>query len=269
MHSTRHRSLPKLTVGALLAGAFALAAVPAFAAAATPGAFPRPAVVGQVTAISGSTLTVATRAWQRDTDDTSSPSAQAATYAVDASGATVTKGGQASTVSAIAVGDMVAVEGTVSGQSVTATSIRDGAMRGMRGVRADGDWRRASTMPWASKTPPITGNGEPIIGGTVTAISGSTLTVTPKTGAAYMVTTTSATTFSKRGVTGATLSNVAVGDSVVVQGTVSGQSVAASSVLDQGAPPSTTISADTAGAVAHPGFFGMLGGFFTRLFGFF
>ena len=78
----------------------------------------------------------------------------ATTYTVDASSATVTKNGAASTVSAIAVGDTVMVQGTVSGTNVTAKTIRDGVGQGQ---------------------PAIQGNGQPVVAGTVTAINGNSV----------------------------------------------------------------------------------------------
>ncbi len=257
--------LSKYSLSALLAGvtvlgsvAFAgtaLAAGPMFGPAGS--TMPRPAVVGTVASISGDSLTVTAKSWQRSgTAPTTTTAPTSTTYTVDATNATVTKSGAASSVSAIATGDMVMVMGTVNGTSVTATSIRDGMMMG-RGMGAG----MHKPMPNASTTPLITGNGEPVIGGSITAISGTTLTVTTKSGTAYTVDATSATITKGNAVS--TLSSVATGDNVVVQGTVNGTSVTASSVLDQGAAPA-------AGAKPAPhGILGAIGGFFTHLFGFF
>jgi len=74
----------------------------------------------------------------------------------------------------------VIVEGTISGANVAATVIRDGAGPvpgkgpGMPG-KEFGDHGASST---SSTTPIITGNGEPVVAGSVTAISGNALTVT-------------------------------------------------------------------------------------------
>jgi hypothetical protein len=97
--------------------------------ATTQGTRVKPAAMGMVTAISGTTITLADK---RD----------ATTYTVDAAGATVLKHVAFATgtarvpgtkptettipVSAIAVGDMLMVEGTANGTSVTATTIHDG-----------------------------------------------------------------------------------------------------------------------------------------------
>ncbi len=167
-----------------------------------------PAVVGTVSTISGDTLTVSGRqGFNRGAANT----AAATTYTVDASSATVTKSGAASSVSNIAVGDTVMVQGTVSGTSVAAKTIRDGVMMG----GASG------------------GRG---IGGTVSAVNGTSLTVTSKVGpnggaaTTYTVDASSATV-TKSGAA-SSVSNIAVGDTVMVQGTVSGTSVAAKTIRD-------------------------------------
>jgi hypothetical protein len=67
------------------------------------------------------------------------------------------------------------------------------------------------------------------------------------------------------------IANVATGDSVVVQGTVNGTSITASSVIDQGAKGQDA-SSTSGTSVAHgnfvSGIFGAIGGFFSHIFGF-
>lgn len=264
------RTFSAIVLASAAVGSLALAGT-AFAATSSPGTtfgtfahapgsnggMVRPAVIGTVAAISGDTLTVDARTWQRG-GATSTPATTA--YTVDATNATVTKANAASSVSAIAVGDMVLVQGTVSGTNVTATKIMDGMGAGVHPTPG---------MPRAphtgTTTPIIQGNGEPVIGGSVTAISGSTLTVTAKSGTTYTV-DASAATIEKAGAA-STLSGVTIGDDVVVQGTVNGTSVTASSVIDQG----TATAAGQHGSMPKPvaGFLGAIGGLFTRVFGFF
>ena len=208
-------------------------------------------VFGTVGAVSGTTLTVTSKAGPNGT-------LAAATYTVDASSASVMKAGASSSVSAIAVGDTVMVQGTVSGTSVTAKTIRDGVMpMGMgRGQK-----------PPQSQNSIIKGNGQPVVGGSVTAISGSTLTVTNKSNVTYSVDASSAVV-EKANAT-SSVSNIAVGDSVVVQGTVNGSSITASSVMDQGSAPTVPVAGTSQprrGGMG--GFFGAIGGFFQHLFGF-
>ncbi|MGH7175384.1 MAG: DUF5666 domain-containing protein [Minisyncoccia bacterium] len=241
-------ALGSVVLGCLLAGGTAFAAGPGWGMEI--GQVQAP-VVGTVSAVSGDTLTVTSRGFGRNATSTS--------YTVDASGATVTKAGTSSPISSIAIGDLVMIQGSVNGTNVTATTIRDGIPPGMPG-RVHGPNPRAEQH--ASSTPLIMGNGEPVVGGNVSVINGSTLTVTTKAGVVYTVDATSAT-ISKHGVTNATISNVSVGDSVIVQGVVNGTSVTASAVIDQGVPINTATSSP-----AHR-FFGALGGFFSHVFGFF
>ena len=263
-------SLAALALGSVALGSVALAGT-ALAASITPppgvqseqgegmragiGGFMRPVVVGTVSTMNGTTLTVSAKSFQRPATPGTAPTALATTYTVDASAATVTKAGAASTVSAIAVGDTVMIQGTVTGTNVVATKINDGVMgRGAFGQKPSG------TKP---VTPAITGNGQPVVGGKVTAVSGSTVTITNASNVTYTIDATNATV-TKGGVPAATLSNVVVGDTLVVQGTVNGTSVTASSVIDQGAAPSAT----SGSPAAHRGILSSIGGFFAHLFGF-
>jgi hypothetical protein len=215
----------------------------------------RPTVVGTVSAISGTNLTVTSKNWAKP----GTTPAAGTTYTVNATNATVTKAGAVSSVSAIAVGDMVMIQGTVSGTNVTATKINDGVMNHL------GQKPKTGTI---SHAPIITGNGQPVIGGSVTAISGSTLTVTNKSNVTYTVDATNAVI--EKGNATSTISNIATGDNVVVQGTVNGTSVTASSVIDQGATPTQpNNSASTTPEHRGGGIFSAIGGFFSHLFGFF
>jgi hypothetical protein len=201
---------------------------------------------GTVAAVAGDTLTVTSRVGKNGTTTT---------YTVDATNATVIKNGSSSSVSAIGVGDTIMVSGTVSGTSITATLIRDGMPQGGLKMRT----------PAQS---PLKGNGEPVIGGAVTAINGTTLTVTNKSNVTYMV-DASAATIVKDNAT-SSLSTINTGDNVIVQGAVNGTSVTASSVDDQGgaAPSMSTSTPQNGSAGPHKGIFGAIGGFFSHLFGF-
>ncbi len=240
-----------MIVGSAIVGMFALAGTAFAATTATAhrgGNFARPAVIGTVSATNGETLTVTGKGFGQNATGT--------TYTVDATNATVAKNNTTSSagdVSAIAVGDTVMIQGTVSGTNVTAKTIRDGVMGGNM-PRSGGRGEKAIT------TPAITGNGEPVVGGSVTAINDTTLTVTNKSDVTYTIDASNAI-ITKGGAT-TTLSSVATGDNVLVQGTVNGTSVVASSVIDQGA----TSAAPKHGA---GGFLSAIGNFFTRIFGFF
>jgi len=225
------------------------------------GTHAAPGVFGTVTAVNGTTLTVTSKMRMRP-----NASSSAVTYTVDASNAAVVKNGASSTVASIATGDTVMVQGTVSGANVTATMIRDGVvpMPG-KGMGRGQQWA-SSTASGTPRTLPIQGNGEPVIAGNITAISGSALTVTNASNVTYTIDVSNAKIV-KNGTT-TTLSAVATGDAVVVQGTVNGTSVTASSVIDQGIKSTTTGGTPMGGGAAGGGFFGMIGSFFKHLFGF-
>lgn len=155
-----------------------------------------PGVHGKITAISGSTITI-------------SNERSGTTYTVDASAATVMKGSvgaapTASSVSSLAVGDMVHAVGTVSGTSVTATKIMSGMMGGKGMGRGHGT------------------------SGTVTAISGSTITVTGDNGTTYTI-DASAAKVSK--MVEVTVSDIAVGDRIGAEGSVSGNTLTAQRIM--------------------------------------
>jgi len=164
----------------------------------------KPAAMGAITAISGTNITIEDK--QAGT-----------TYTIDASSATITKHAKpatqgaaptSTTISAsdLAVGDMVVVQGTVSGTTVTATSIetgRGGGPGGMRGPRG--------------------------VFGTVASVSGSTITVTGKDGKTYTVDATSAKASKVETIN---VSDIQVGDTVGVDGALSGTSVTATHIMD-------------------------------------
>ncbi len=202
-------------------------------------------VFGTVTAVSGDTITVQSKSWQKPASGSTMPTATTVTYTVDATNATVTKADAASSISAIAVGDTIMVQGTVSGTSVTATKINDGIKMPMRQPENKGE-----AIP--------AGNGQPIIGGTVTAVSGDTVTITNKGNVSYTIDVTNATV-TKNGTT-STAANIAVGDNVLAQGTINGTSVTAVSLTDSA---KATAGGST---TAHLGFFGAIGAFFSKLF---
>lgn len=237
-------------------------------------------IVGTVSAINGETLTVTSVPHMRPmpegqaTTTSVTPSQTPTVYTVDATNAKIYKGSVTSTVSiaSIATGDTVFVQGPVTGTNVAATVIRDGVPVPMGGPRGGMPGRGfgghgASSTP--SGTLPIQGNGEPVIGGNVTAINGTTLTVTNASNVTYTIDAAN-TTVVRNGTTTA-LSSVAVGDSVIVQGTVNGTSVTASSIIDHQANASSASQGKGLGGgitAGIGGFFGSIGGFFQHLFGF-
>jgi hypothetical protein len=181
------------------------------------GKFNKPTVTGTVASVSGNTITLTSK--------------NGTTYSVDATNAKIEKfipgtNGTKGTESAIAVsqiqtGDTLRVVGSLSGTNVTATQINDGSVaRGMM--------------------------SKPAVMGTVNAVNGNTLTISGSNNTTYSVDatnakitkiTSSATVGSKPTSSTITVSQIAVGDKVMVQGTVSGVNVSATQIVD-GAFPS-------------------------------
>jgi hypothetical protein len=196
---------------------------------------------GKVAGISGNILTITGR--------------NNISYTVDATNAVVIKNNVASSLSNIIVGDTITVRGTLNGTSVTATSIRDGLSRG-------------GIAPGKNKMPNaqiIQGNGQPVVGGNVATVSGTALSVTNKSNVTYTVDVSGAV-ISKNNAT-SSASDINVGDRVVVQGTINGTSITASSIIDQGVMAMGTNSTST--QENNKGFFGAIRGFFHNMFGFF
>ena len=195
----------------------------------------KPGVGGTVTAVSGNTITITT---------TNPKTKATSTYTVDASAAAITKDMTVS-VGDIKVGDTIMADGTVNGTSVAATAIHDGNPPAGGAMGGPG-------MGWGGM-----GRGTMMGGmgvrGTVASVSGNTLTVTatnPKdsTTKTYTVDASSAQVLKGTGTakpTASTLSSVAVGDTVMVAGTVSGQNITAKMIVDgqfpqRGPKPATT-----------------------------
>ncbi|MDB5203983.1 MAG: hypothetical protein JWP09_11 [Candidatus Taylorbacteria bacterium] len=213
------------------------------------GTMQRPAVMGKIESISGNTLTVAARGFGKDTATT--------TYSVDATNATVFKSNATSTISSLVVGDNVMVQGTVTGTNVVAKTIRDG----MGMMRKEGE----GAMPEG-----FSGNGQPVVAGSVTGVSGSTITISNTSNVTYTIDATNAKVM--KGKDAGALSDVALGDHVVVQGTVNGNAITATTVIDQKAPANNGGDSNGQrgqnGGQEHPGFFGAIRGFFGKIFGF-
>jgi hypothetical protein len=207
-------------------------------------------IFGTVTAINGDTITVQSKMFTRGTSSASTtPVTPSTTYTVDATNAKVDKDRAASTVSNIAIGDNIVVVGTVSGTNVTATTIHDAlALNG--GVKGANGGAAAL----------LSSDGQPVIGGTVSAVNGDTITITNKGNTSYTIDVTNAK-ITKNGTT-STASNIAVGDSLLAQGTVNGTSVTAVNVIDSVNTTSTTNGTTT----THKGFFGAIGNFFAKIF---
>ena len=205
---------------------------------------------GTIASIDGSTITLT--ADLSDPGGTSSGSASTSTVTVTTSSDTVVTETVAGTASDIAVGDTVRVEGTTSGTEIAAVEVHDlgtedlSALAGGGGggtPPSDGDMPAGMTPPDGMTAPDGTSGGQSGPGGgmgtvgTVTARSGSTLTVEGTDGGTYTVTLADDTSVVVARTI--TLSDLAVGDAITVTGTTSDGTVAATAIRvgDLGGPP--------------------------------
>ncbi len=157
-----------------------------------------PALFGEVTAVNGSSLTV---------EGGIARGAATTTYTIDASNAKITKGfgrgAQTIGVSSIAVGDRVAVIGTISGTNIAATAISDAPARSLHAEAA------SASRPYV---------------GTVIATTASGFTIESHgrsknaSSQSYAVAVAGSTQFVKNAASAA-LSDVSVGEMVRVTGT--------------------------------------------------
>jgi len=217
----------------------------------------KPGVFGTVSAVNGNIITVTSKKGfgpKAEGTTTTNTTVASTTFTVDATNAKITKDNTAGTISSIVVGDTVMAQGTLTGTNLVATTIRDEIMKG-------GEVNKPNQVP------AVTNNGEPMVAGTVSAVSGSTITITNKSSTAYTIDATNAKIM--RDSKTVTVSDVVVGDIVLVQGTISGNAVVASTIIDQAKPANTgTIATGTNQTQPHKGFFGAIGSFFSHIFGF-
>ncbi len=157
-----------------------------------------PHVGGVITAINGSMITIA-----------ANPNHGGGTNTIETSGATFTKASAPASLSSFAIGDKIRATGTLNGTTLTATAVTDMPAFGIGGRGGHGK-----------------GHG---VMGEVTALNGSTITITGKDGQSYTVNAGSATI---QKMTTGSLSDIVVGDTIGVQGAVSGSSVTATMIMD-------------------------------------
>lgn len=221
----------------------------------------QPGVFGTVTAINGNIISVSGKLLKSGTSTSISTSTNV-TYAVDATNAKIIKNNATSSISSILVNDTVRVQGTVSGTNVSATIIHDGAiMNGRMGGGNGGSGMGGFGM--------MTGDGNPIVGGKVTALSGNSITIKNASNITYTVDATNAKIV-KQGAT-STISSILVGDNLMVQGPVSGSSITATFVRDQGVDQNNNLTENKDGKEnkkVGAGFWGGFRGFFKNIFGF-
>jgi len=134
------------------------------------------------------------------------------TYTIDASAAKIIKSGSATTtISDIVVGDKILVKGNISGTNVSAETITDNKSKNTKNT----NWSKAPKGFHAEF------NG---IIGKVSYINGTTISVS--------VYKKNATTTYTVDASNVTISNIQVGDTIIVRGSVTGTSVIAKSIVE-------------------------------------
>jgi hypothetical protein len=156
-----------------------------------------PPTTGTVSAISGNSITLAGK--------------NGATYTVDAGSAKIVKisNGAKTTiaVSGIQTGDVLAVTGTVTGNNIVAKNITDGVM----------------TMPVKQ---------QPAATGTVSAISGNSITLAGSNGTTYTVDASNVQISILKSGVSLQNSGVQTGDTLTIFGAVSGSNITATRIMD-------------------------------------
>lgn len=178
----------------------------------------KPAVLGTVTGINGTTLTVTGHAFGITGQAKDLAKAASTTFSVNAASATVFKNNATTTLASIALNDRVLVQGTINGTSVTAVTIHDG-------YPGQGKIRKPEDVQ-----PPVKGTGQPVVAGTVSAVSGSMVTITTSSNTTFSIDASNAK-ITKSG-SASSVSAIAVGDYLVVQGSVNGSSVTAATITN-------------------------------------
>ncbi len=217
----------------------------------------KPTINGTVTSISGNSITVAVKGHKGKPGATSTPSSNPVIYTVNATNAVVMSDKATSTIASIVVGDKIMVQGTVTGTNVVATTIRDNKI----GKPDDVDKKKSTSTP-----PAFVGNGQPIVAGKIVTVSGNSLTVTTASNLTYTVDATNAKIL--KGPTTIAVGGLVVGDTVVIQGTINGSSVTASTIMDRSVVNPVNPPANPGGKGKGGGFFGGIGKFFMSMFGF-
>ena len=174
---------------------------------------PKNMVFGKVSAINGNTLTVT---GQNQTS-----------YTIDVTSAKLSKGFMKNaatiTLADIKVGDMVSATGTITSTSVVATSLNDMGTPPVGGHRPTG-------MGTTKRT------HAPMVMGTISAVSGNTLTLAARNNTTYDVDATNAKITKGFGKNATTepVAALTTGDHIAATGSLNGTTVTATSIMDLG-----------------------------------
>jgi hypothetical protein len=160
-------------------------------------------VTGTVSSVSGSVITLTAK--------------NGGSYAINAASAKIMKTGAATDVSAILPGDLLMARGTLSGLSMTATTIVDGVMQ------RPANGTQPTTSGTTSQSTRDHNLGTPRLMGTISTINGTSLTLTlhaqsGQTATSQTVLTNDSTIVTKDRVA-ATFADLTTGENVMITGT--------------------------------------------------
>jgi len=132
-------------------------------------------------------------------------------------------------------------------------------------VRQNGKAAEKKEVRRGNSVASMTGNGQPIVGGKVMAISGTVIALANNGGALYTIEASGAKIIREGKETA--FGTIQIGDGLIVQGTINGTSVTAATIIDSGAPKTllNTQPAEQPNKKPFEGFSNL----FTRLFHFF
>jgi hypothetical protein len=216
----------------------------------------KPMIMGTVTDIDNDTITIESKQFTpKDVKDTTTTKTEkTVTYTVDVSNATFYEDNETAELSDIEVGNKIMIEGTVSDTTkVTATKVHIGDFSGLKDETASGI---------------STGTGEPVVMGKVTDIdeSDGKIEIANNNSVTYEIDLSDAK-ITKDGKT-ITISDISEDDVVLVQGTIDGNDVTASSLSVQSEKGNSQSNDDNNLNGQKTGFFHKIGNFFSKFFGF-
>lgn len=195
----------------------------------------KPAAIGTVTAVNGNIITLTAK--------------NGTVYTVDEKNASVTKITQSAagakpttsaiTVSQIAVGDILVVTGTASSTNITASKIIDGAFIGRHKENLQNENRLGFKPAALGKVTAINGNVITLSGRDFATKSNTTYTV-DAANATITKLNPPAAKGSKPTSTPISISQISVGDMLIVQGTVPGTTIQATTIRDRQLPVNAT-----------------------------
>ncbi len=212
-------------------------------------------ILGTVSSINGNNILLYIKQGTSAKTKNQLPVIATTTHVVDATNASVLINNATSSISEIAVGDTLFVQGVADGnKKIIANIIRDIATINSKvKVISNNNQKQNSTSTLANNS-----GSQPVIIGTVTSINNSTIIIKDRNSTSFSIDATSAKILKKNGEI--LVSNIALGDYLMVQGKISSSSAVATVILDRGIIATTSASKSTTNI------FNKIGNFIKGLF---